>query len=161
MQNLLIIPFSTEDICHISTFRLFYAFRFLKFLKVLFRKPQCTDHLQIHEFFPVKIDIPGTFHIRRSRLDTGIKSHTQGHNKKDRKKTVSAFSYFHKKIFSQCFLLHTFTYHSMVSTDTGCSFLCISDTFPFLIRITRSAIGVRAELWVMTITVIPRSRHMS
>ena len=29
------------------------------------------------------------------------------------------------------------------------------------ILITRSAIGVSAELWVMTITVIPRSLHIS
>ena len=32
---------------------------------------------------------------------------------------------------------------------------------PFLILITRSAMGVRAELWVITTTVIPFCRHIS
>ena len=46
-------------------------------------------------------------------------------------------------------------YHSIVSTDTGYLFSIMSETFPFLIFITRSAIGAIAELCVMSMTVIP------
>ena len=52
-------------------------------------------------------------------------------------------------------------HHSIVSTETGLGFICISATLPFLIFITRSAMGVIAELWVITITVIPFFRHIS
>src|SRR5699024_6933929 len=54
-----------------------------------------------------------------------------------------------------------FTYHSISSTGVGCAFRIMSETLPFLMRMTLSAMGVRAELWVMTITVIPFSLHMS
>ena len=53
------------------------------------------------------------------------------------------------------------SYHSISSTGNGVSFIFMEDTFPFLIRITLSAIGVRAELWVITITVMPLCLHIS
>lgn len=62
--------------------------------------------------------------------------------------------------FSSYLSLYT-TYHSISATDIGVSFLRISATFPFLILITLSAIGAIAELWVITMTVIPFSLHIS
>ena len=52
-------------------------------------------------------------------------------------------------------------HHSMLMTSAGASFFTDSLTFPFLMRITRSAIGAIAELCVITITVIPFSRQVS
>ena len=49
----------------------------------------------------------------------------------------------------------TISYHSIFSMDSGFGFVSILLTFPFLIRITRSAIGTIAVLCVMTMTVIP------
>ena len=53
--------------------------------------------------------------------------------------------------------LYFITYHSISSTGFGFSLILISRTLPFFNRITRSAIGVMAKLWVITITVIPVS----
>ena len=39
-----------------------------------------------------------------------------------------------------------FTYHSISSTGVGCAFRVMSETLPFLMRMTLSAMGVRAEL---------------
>ena len=47
---------------------------------------------------------------------------------------------------SLCIAFIFFTYHSISSTGVGCAFCVIWDTFPFLIRITLSAMGVSAEL---------------
>ena len=58
-----------------------------------------------------------------------------------------------KKSFRNAFILST--YHSISSTGVGFSFCITSATLPFRIRTIRSAIGVSAELCVITITVIP------
>ena len=52
-------------------------------------------------------------------------------------------------------------YHSISSMGMGFSFSSTALTVPFLTRTTRSAIAVRALLWVMMITVIPVSRPVS
>lgn len=52
-------------------------------------------------------------------------------------------------------------YHSISSTGVGCGLTCEDRTVPDLIRITRSAMAVRAWLWVMTMTVRPVWRQVS
>lgn len=47
------------------------------------------------------------------------------------------------------------SYHSIVSTGWGCSFIVMLLIFPFFISITRSAIGAIARLCVITTTVFP------
>ena len=52
-------------------------------------------------------------------------------------------------------------YHSICSTGVGCSLRSMAATVPFLMWMTRSAMGVRAVLWVMTTTVMPSLRQVS
>ncbi len=56
---------------------------------------------------------------------------------------------------SLCIAFILITYHSISSIGVGCVIYRHLETFPFLILITRSAIGVSAGLCVMTITVVP------
>ena len=58
-------------------------------------------------------------------------------------------------------VLFSFCYHSICSTGMGFSLISTLLTLPFFILITLSAIGVSAELWVITITVIPFSLQVS
>ena len=46
-------------------------------------------------------------------------------------------------------------YHSISAMSIGCSLISMLQTVPFFTRITRSAIAVRALLWVMITTVMP------
>ena len=55
----------------------------------------------------------------------------------------------------------SFHHHSISAMFCGCSFCVTEKTVPFLTRITRSAIAVKALLWVMMITVIPVLRPVS
>ena len=52
-------------------------------------------------------------------------------------------------------------HHSISSTGVGCLLSCVLSTFPLLMWMTRSAMGVRAVLWVMTTTVMPSCRQVS
>ena len=47
------------------------------------------------------------------------------------------------------------------STGVGSGFVSLESTVPFLMRMTRSAMAVRAWLWVMTMTVRPVFRQVS
>lgn len=58
-------------------------------------------------------------------------------------------------------LSSTNSYHSIFSIGTGFSFISIPVTLLLFMWITLSAIGVRARLWVITITVIPSIRQQS
>ena len=58
-------------------------------------------------------------------------------------------------------LFHSFTYHSISSMGTAFSFRRTSLMVPFLTLITRSAIAVKAELWVIISTVMPDFRLAS
>ena len=85
------------------------------------------------------------------------------------KKAAEGISDFAEKVFPQhrSHFLHLLSkisfliYHSISSTGVGLGFSVISATVPFLMRITRSAMGVRALLWVMTMTVTPPLRQLS
>ena len=52
-------------------------------------------------------------------------------------------------------------YHSILSTGIGSAFISTDCTMPLLIRMTRSAMAARAELCVMTITVLPIWRQVA
>ena len=72
----------------------------------------------------------------------------------------------HTKIIHYSFFtihssLNIFPYHSISSTGVGCGLTVMSRTFAFFIRMTRSAMGVIAWLWVMSTTVICWVRQVS
>ena len=105
----------------------------------------------IHSFHLLHIPVSYTHldvykrqHGRFGGTNSGEKSNPQRNNKKNRQKSAQTLSDFHIKIFSCCFCTHVsplIYYHSIVSTGTGDGFSTIFDTRPFLILITRSAIG--------------------
>ena len=143
-------------------------------LQISFRKSHGGDHTDIHKIRFIGHRICGEPHIRLRRPDTRKKRHSQSHDKQNRKISVQASFNFNKKILTLCFLhlpctpaafflLACFVslYHSIPSTGVGFSLTDMDDTCPFFILITRSAMGVRAELWVITTTVIPRSLQVS
>ena len=49
----------------------------------------------------------------------------------------------------------------MDSTGSGWAFISIEVTRPLFMRMTRSAIGASAALWVMMSAVMPSPRHVS
>ena len=155
-----IFSLCTQNIRGVSALRLQDSVYIFNSCQVIICKPHSTHNLDIHQIFRVKIGVPGITHIRLRRPDTGKKSAPDSHNEKNGQETPHTAPDFHIKIFSQRFLLHLFPYHSISSIDIGCSFVSIFETCPFFICISRSAIGAIAWLWVITITVIPRSLHI-
>lgn len=52
-------------------------------------------------------------------------------------------------------------YHSISAIGVGCAFVSMLVTCPLFMRITRSAIGARAALWVITSAVMCEERQVS
>ena len=52
-------------------------------------------------------------------------------------------------------------YHSISAIGVGCAFVSMLVTRPLFMRITRSAIGARAALWVITSAVMCEERQVS
>ena len=130
-------------------------FQIFKGLHIILRDSQRADRLHIHQYRSVIVGITGEPHIRLRCTDSRKKRHAQRYDKEDGKKSSGTFFNFSEKVFVRCFHMSRLSYHSIVSTGTGLLFTVIFDTFPFLIWITRSAIGAIARLWVISITVIP------
>ena len=164
MKYILLLLRFTEHVCTVCSFHPFNTFYCFYGIYIIVCDSKGTKRLYIHQFFLIKITISRNAHGRFGGTNSGEKSNPQRNNKKNRQKSAQTLSDFHIKIFSCCFCTHVsplIYYHSIVSTGTGDGFSTIFDTRPFLILITRSAIGAIAELCVIKTTVMPRLRHVS
>ena len=160
MHNDFVLSLCTEYVHRISALCLFNPVYIFYGRQVIGCKSHRAYNLDIHQIFTVKIGITGIAHIRFGRTNARKESAADSHDKKYRQKPPYTAPDFHIKIFSQRFLLHLFPYHSISSIDIGRSLVSIRETRPFLMCISRSAMGAIAWLCVITITVIPRSLHI-
>ena len=102
-----------------------------------------TD-IQVKQAVLPDIAVRGIIHIRRSRRQTGHEAGSESNNKSDGKKPVKAFPDIPYHVFPSC--LSHMDHHSIVSTGAGEGLRSIERIFPLLIRMTLSAICVRALL---------------
>ena len=138
--------------------------------KVAVRQSEVGQHLNVGKVQRIRVIVAGVLHVRRSRLESGEERDRKRHQDQNRQKAASCVADLAQEILvhgaaHRAFLLSSkfkpFFYHSMFSTGVGVLFVTISATVPFLMRITRSAIGVSALLCVMTTTVTPLCRQVS
>ena len=125
-------------------------------LRVRGRYPLGGYHAQIEQGRFVHIPVRGDLHIRLGSPDAGEEAGGQQQQQSDGEKPVEGPPDLPKEVLSV-----RAVYHSIASTGVGCSLSRIFSCMPFLMVMILSAMGVMAELWVMTITVISRLRHIS
>lgn len=164
MKYILLLLCFTEHVRTVSPFHSFNTFYCFYGIYIIVCDSKGTKRLYIHQFFLIKIMVASYTHGRFRSADAGEKGNSERNNKKNRQKSARTLSDFHIKIFSCCSCAHMpplIYYHSIVSTGTGAGFSTIFDTRPFLILMTRSAIGAIAELCVIRTTVMPRFLQVS
>ena len=126
--------------------KLFYRLRLLQAPAIVIEQGQVVHILSVHI-------IPGCFH--HGNL-AGQQSHkqagTQCNNRHNGNIPAHGFPYGTPQVSSHHVLFH---YHSISEILCGCSFRVSDTTVPFFTRITRSAMAVKALLWVMMMMVIP------
>ena len=124
-------------------------------IHVLICKAQSGHELEIIEAVLPEVGHPGGHHIRLGHPQPCKKSHAQPYNGKNRQIAAQTLA-----DLPQGGLQHR-PYHSISSTGTGLVLISSETTIPFFTRITRSAIAVRALLWVIIMTVMPFCRLIS
>ena len=125
-------------------------------LRVAVFQTQRAHHAQVIEVALVVQFADGVAHVRRGGQQPRQKAGAQRHDEKDRQKTAEAAPdgpevRLEKRLF----------YHSIISTGMGSALTSLLTMRPLLTRMTRSAMAVRAVLWVMTTTVLPVWRQVS
>ena len=114
--------------------------------------PNCIS--EVIELLPVQIVPSGGHHGWLAGAQAREKAHAQPDDCQDRQITPHALADFPQAGAEQRL------YHSISSTGTGRSLTSTDVTVPFFTWITRSAMAVRALLWVMMMTVMPCFRLM-
>ena len=95
-------------------------------------------------------------HIGGGGQQTGQKARAQCHDEKNRQKPAEAAPNRAETLLEKRTL-----YHSINSTGVGEGLTSLPTIWPLFTRMTRSAMAVRAVLWVMTMTVFPVVRQVS
>ena len=126
--------------------------------QVLVGNAKGGDDIAVHKSGAVKVVVGGVLHIGRRGPQAGQERHRQGGQHQNGQKPAESMPDLPEGVGEQAVFP---LYHSISSTGVGCSLSSIFSTFPLLIWITRSAMGVRAVLWVMTTTVMPSCRQVS
>ena len=133
-----------------------YAFHPGEGIHVLPGEPQRGDQLEIKQGLLVQVFLARSHHVRLADAQSGEESHAQSHNGQDRQIAAHALADLPQGGSKQ-----RLNHHSISSTGTGWSLTSWEVTVPFFTWITRSAMAVRALLWVMMMTVMPFFRLMS
>ena len=126
-----------------------------KSVHILPGKAQGGQEPEIIEFLLLQIFDSGSHHIRLAGPQSGEKADSQTHNGQNRQIASRALADFPQGGAKQRL------YHSISSTGAGQSLMSTDSTVPFFTWITRSAMAVRALLWVMMTTVMPFFRLIS
>ena len=124
--------------------------------RVALLQTKAADDAQVVEVGVVIILAGGVAHIRRCDQQTRQKAAAQRHDGKNGKKAAEAAA--HRPDTG---LPEGTVYHSICSTGTGPGLTSLLMIRPLFTRMTRSAMAVRAVLWVMTMTVLPVERQVS
>ena len=150
-----------QYICSITTLRSIHTALPLYILQFIFIKAESGDQPYVIQILLIPVSVHGADHCLLTDAQPGIKAHTKSDNQKDCQKTPGRAQNFSDHIFPHAFIqMIAFLpsgkgrYHSIFSTDVGCSFTCIDSTCPLRTRITRSAIGQIARLCVTMTTVM-------
>ena len=122
---------------------------------VVLGEPQGREEPEVVKFLLLQIFDPGGHHVRLAGTQSGEEAHPQAHDGQDRQIAPRALPYLPQGGAKQRL------YHSISSTGAGRSLMCADSTVPFFTWITRSAMAVRALLWVMMTTVMPFFRLIS
>ena len=122
---------------------------------VLLRVAQGGHKLEVKELILCHVVDPCGHHGGLTQPQPGKEANAQGDDRQDRQVAAQALADLPQGGFQQR------PYHSISSTGTGEGLISSEMTAPFFTWITRSAMAVRALLWVMMMTVIPRWRLMS
>ena len=126
-----------------------YALQRGKGIHILPGKSQSGEQPEVVEIVCIQIFLPGGQHGGLAHPQTGEEADAQPHNGQNGQKPPQTLPDLPQGGFQQC------CYHSISSTLMGASLTASLTTMPFFTRMTRSAMAVRALLWVMIITVTP------
>ena len=121
-------------------------------VQILLGQPQGGQHPAVHEPGAVVVPVGGVLHVRRGGPQARQEGHRQRGQHQDGQKAAEGVPDLPDGVGGQAVFPR---YHSISSTGVGAPLRSMAATLPFLMWITRSAMGVRAVLWVMTITVMP------
>ena len=121
--------------------------------------PVVADHPQVKHILLIHEDLARSHHVRFGHQKTYEQASAQGDNQGNGQISTEGFDYGLAQIFAHGVPAHD--YHSISEMFWGCSFIVTDATVPFFTRITRSAMAVKAPLWVIMITVIPVFRPVS
>ena len=141
-------------------------------VNVVVGQAQSGQHVEVHQVVMVVISVGGVLHHRGGGAQAGQKSHRQGGQQQQGEEAAPGLSDLPQRVGNQAVVLGSHRrnpllsrcsedYHSISSTGVGWSVRSTAATVPFLMWMTRSAMGVRAVLWVMTTTVMPCLRQVS
>ena len=122
---------------------------------VLLGKAQGGQQPEVKEPLLRQIADPRGGHGGLAGAQPREKAHAQEYNGQDRQVAAQTLPDLPQGALQQRL------YHSSASTGTGAALISSLVTEPFFTWITRSAMAVRALLWVMMITVMPCRRLMS
>ena len=136
-----------------------YAVHGLDGFQVVLRQAQGGEDTGVVHAALVVVVVGGYPHVPGGGQQPRQKAHAQGHNGQNGQEPGEGALYGAEDRFS-IGLVHG-AHHSISSTGVGCLFTSLEMALPLLMRITRSAMAVRALLWVMTITVRPVLRQVS
>ena len=113
--------------------------------------------LQVEKPVLIEVAVRGEAHIRRGGAESHQEHHAQGNHRQNGNEAGLRRPDLPGKLCTQAFV----HYHSILSTSTGLLLVQLSSTRPLRSRITRSPIGISAELWVIIKVVIPSRRQVS
>ena len=124
-------------------------------LHVLLREAQGGEQAEVVEPLPVQVGHAGVHHGRLAHAQAGEKAHSQPHDGQNGQIAAQALADLPQGGAQER------PYHSISSTGMGRSLHSTEVTVPFFTWITRSAMAVRALLWVIITTVMPFFRLIS
>ena len=122
------------------------------FVCICLVKSEGTHQTEIVHLVLLGVFVQRMYHRGLCQPQAAEKADAERNDRHDRQKPAEA-----APDLAHCHFQHP-RHHSMLSTGTGASLRCTPMICPLLTRMTRSAIAVRAELWVMMTTVMPFSR---
>ncbi len=122
---------------------------------IILRKAQGGQEAEVIELLCFQIGPPCKHHVWLAGPQARKKTYPQTYNGQNRQIPPKALADLPQGRTKQRL------YHSISSTGTGRSLISTEVTAPFFTWITRSAMAVRALLWVMIMTVMPFFRLMS
>ena len=146
------------QVCKLHRHHSLYALNTGNGVDVCLGQAQGGKHPQVKDVLPGKVFISGQPHTWGKAHQAGQHHDPQQHDAKQGDEAAEIAFEIPQDIFAITFCHDA--HHSICSTGTGCLLTSLERIWPLRTWMTRSAMAVRAELWVMTITVWPVVRQV-